>query len=167
MAEIQTKTTVKGSKPKRKLLSTRVDLTPMVDLGFLLITFFIFTTTLSQPSVLKLNLPQDGLLSVVSEDKTLTLVLVDRKIEYYTGANAEKMQFTDYSPSGIRSKIQMMQTTISHRFKDASQLYIIIKPAGQSTYKNVVTILDEMLINNIKRYVLTEADKEENNVIRN
>src|ERR1700712_5448214 len=75
---------------KSKKLSTRVDLTPMVYLGFLLISFFIFTTTLSQPTALKLNLPKD---TDKPEEQTktkasgaLTIMLgKDRQLFYYEG----------------------------------------------------------------------------------
>ncbi len=159
MAEmIATNQATKHGKPVQKRLSTRIDFIPMVDLGFLLITFFIFTTTLSTPSVMKLNVPSDGPPSLASEDKTINLVLFkNNTIGYYLGSNINAMQFTNYSPSGIRKEIQLVQKQIVHRFGNESQLYVVIKPTVSSTYKNVVDILDEMLINNVKRYIPTEA----------
>ena len=159
MAEIMaTNQATKHGKPVQKRLSTRIDFTPMVDLGFLLITFFIFTTTLSTPSVMKLNLPPDGPPSLASEDKTLNLVLYkNNTIGYYLGSNLSAMQLTNYSPQGVRKEIQMVQKQIAQRFGDTSQLYVVIKPTSYSTYKNVVDVLDEMLINSVMRYILTEA----------
>src|SRR5476651_2016745 len=83
---------------KAKKLSTRIDLTPMVDLGFLLITFFIFTTALSEPKAMRLNLPDDGEGMTAPESKTLNLVLASgNRVYYYHGRNPSTGAFVDYS----------------------------------------------------------------------
>ncbi len=90
MAEIQ-QSTIKHKRGglRSKKLSTKVDLTPMVDLGFLLITFFIFTTTLSQAHAISLVMPTDEPTtnpSQVSQDKTLQIVLgANNQVAYYYG----------------------------------------------------------------------------------
>src|SRR2546423_14242287 len=94
MAEMDTSGGGKHKKgpgvKKGKKLSTRVDLTPMVDLGFLLITFFIFTTTMSQPTAMKLFLPKDTdkpeEQNKAKESGALTLLLgKDGSVYYYEG----------------------------------------------------------------------------------
>src|SRR5258707_8419186 len=92
---------------KKAKLSTRVDLTPMVDLGFLLITFFIFTTALNKPTGLKFRLPK-----TVREDQqqktplsgALTLLIAaDRRIYYYEADDPRQMHPVEVN--GIRQFI--------------------------------------------------------------
>src|SRR4051812_15397389 len=86
----------------KKKLSTRVDLTPMVDLGFLLITFFIFTTSLAQPVAMNLAMPDDKPdlePLTTSEKKTLTLILADNnRIFYYDGVFEGHLSKTSLQP---------------------------------------------------------------------
>ena len=165
MEEVQT-TTLTGKKgiTKGKKLSTRVDLTPMVDLGFLLITFFIFTTTLSEPKAMKLNLPQDDVKSpnTTAASKTISLLLCKgNKVKYYAGDNPALMQETNYSPSGIRYIILQQEQKVAARFGSRSETVVLIKPTEDCTYENIVNTLDEMTINNVHRYILMDANKEE------
>src|SRR5208282_5934482 len=86
---------------KSKKLSTRVDLTPMVDLGFLLITFFIFTTTVSQPTAMRIFLPKDVQKpedqNKVKVSAVLTIMLgKDNHVYYYEGDDPKTLKETNY-----------------------------------------------------------------------
>jgi biopolymer transport protein ExbD len=170
MAEVQTTaSTGRRGVTKGKKLSTRVDLTPMVDLGFLLITFFIFTTTLSEQKTMKLNLPKDATknLSTTPESKTISLLLCkNNKVKYYMGNNPAIMQETNYSPSGIRNVILQQEQTVASRFGNRSETVVLIKTTEDCTYENIVNTLDEMTINDVHRYVLMDANKEELSFIK-
>lgn len=158
MAEMIQSTGKQGNKPAKK--STRVDLTPMVDLGFLLITFFIFTTTMSEPKAMKLAMPDDseGSQNEGGEGKTLQLELDgNNTISYYYGNDSLHKQTADYSASGIRKVIQEKQKEITGKHEDVSEMIVLISPKDACTYRNVVDILDEMLINDVKRYMIIQG----------
>jgi biopolymer transport protein ExbD len=142
---------------KGKKLSTRVDLTPMVDLGFLLITFFIFTTTMSEPTAMRLFLPKDTEKpeeqNKVKASGALTLMLgKDNQIFYYTGE-------LDNTGSNFKSSnFKEIRQVIIDKKKSTNpeDFVVVIKPGPEATYKNTVDILDEMAINEVKRYALVD-----------
>jgi len=144
---------------KSKKLSTRVDLTPMVDLGFLLITFFIFTTTMSQPTAMKLFLPKDvdkpEEQNKLKESAAFTVMPSKANmVYYYEGLDPSKLQQTTFKQ--VRDIILDKK-----RRTDPKDFMVIIKPTKDATYKNTVDILDEMTIDAVKRYALVEITPDE------
>ena len=152
---------------KAKKLSTRVDLTPMVDLGFLLITFFIFTTTMAQPTAMRLFLPKDTEKpedqNKVKASGALSIMLAkDNKIFYYEG---------ELAPNGANFKstnFKEIRDIIINKKKstDPKDFVVVIKPGPEATYKNTVDILDEMTINDVKRYAMVDIFDIELQMIR-
>lgn len=152
----------RGGKRSKKL-STKVDLTPMVDLGFLLITFFIFTTTMGEPKAMKLNLPkEDKNLTEIGLSKVLTIIPAENnKVYYYFGDKPQTMMVTNYGAEGLRSIIINKKKMVATNCGDAQQTVVLIKPTDEANYQNVVDVLDEMLINNVTRYMLLNIDDAE------
>lgn len=151
---------------KGKKLSTRVDLTPMVDLGFLLITFFIFTTTMSQPTALRLFLPKDTEKpeeqNKAKASGALTIMLAKNNgIFYYEGELAPDA--SNFKSTGFKE----IRDIIINKKKSVKpeDFVVVIKPNKESSYKNVVDMLDEMTINVVKRYALVDISPVEEELI--
>lgn len=151
------------SNSKRKTHSLKIDMTPMVDLGFLLITFFIFTATLSQPSVTKLIMPAKGTETSVKESNAITLLLDKDKVFVYEGrwedafAKGSIAQTTYDLQTGIGERLRNKQKRLQRK----DDMMVIIKPLKTSSYQNVINALDEMQINSVKRYAIVDATAEE------
>ncbi len=148
---------------KASFHKTRVDLTPMVDLGFLLITFFIFTTTMSEPSAMKLNVPHDNEVldsTLVTRSMVLTILPgANNKAAVFEGDINDKpvIHTADLNkPASLRNFIIQKQQKIRADKKDERDMVVIIKPGKESTYKNLVDVLDEMKINGVKKYALVK-----------
>ncbi len=135
--------------------STRVDLTPMVDLGFLLITFFIFTTAMSKPTGLKIILPMsvpDSKKIETPESGALTILLAgERRIYYYEGADPSLMHMT--GEKEIRGVILNKK-----KRTDPGKFMVIIKPGWASDFHSLIKIMDEMAISDVKHYAMVDMD---------
>lgn len=197
-----------GKKPKGKKLSTRVDFTPMVDLGFLLITFFMLTTSMNKPKTMEINMPvktdipEDKMKVKASQAVTLLLAENDKIVYYFINEKTgepETPVITDFSPGGIRATIlkknkelldkanannydsipilkemyrlnqipeDEMKQRISAIKANKEALIVVIKADDKAKFKNLVDILDEMIICNIGRYAIVDIQPLEQDLIK-
>lgn len=188
MAEMDTSSSgghKKGPGVKKgKKLSTRIDLTPMVDLGFLLITFFMFTTTLAKPKTMEINMPyKDPNLKEEEKNKlkasaAMTVLLSkNHRVYYYEGIGDDpnhppELKVTYFTAQkGIRDALIAKKSMVaglkqSGALGPKDEATILIKPDSTSTYSDLVNILDEMNINDIKVYAIVDISDIEQGFIK-
>jgi len=184
MAELDTSSSgghKKGPGVKKpKKLSTRIDLTPMVDLGFLLITFFMYTTTLAKPKTMEINMPyKDPNMKIEEQNKiknsvALTILLSkNHRIFYYEGIGdnpdppPDFLKSSNFNPkNGIRSEIIKKKKMVDDMKRQGAltakdETTVLIKPDTTSTYSDLVNMLDEMNINDVKVYAIIDISSIE------
>jgi biopolymer transport protein ExbD len=205
---IESEKPAKGKKKRARKHGTHIDMTPMVDLFCLLLTFFMLTTAFNKPKVMQIVLPekpkkdQQIKSPEVSQSRALTLILADNdRILWYAGkADPTKpplpvLNEVDFSKDGIRKlllqrnkelykaiyllnkdfiegKIDIPQDTLDARVLDLMRSdergpIIFLKASDDVKYKNLVDIIDEMVITNIARYTLADINPVEKMMVRN
>lgn len=164
MAEVQVQDkSEKGGKVRSKKQSTRVDMTPMVDLGFLLITFFMFATTFNKPNVMDLGLPakpkenQKAPETEIKLSNSISIIIgKDNRLFWHQQDNTSltdaNLNETTFDREGIRKVIQQAKANAA----DQKLFTVIIKPSDDAVYRNFVDILDEMAITKNEQYGVTD-----------
>ncbi|MCD1115905.1 ExbD/TolR family protein [Chryseobacterium turcicum] len=165
MAQVQVQDkSAKGGKVRSKKNNPAVDMTPMVDLNFLLLMFFMFTSTFSKPNVMDLGLPAkpdptkpQPPPNEIDLSNSITLLLgKDNRVFWHqqdqAGLNDQTMTETSFDREGIREIIKQAKA----RAKKKELFTVIIKPTDDAVYKNFVDILDEMAITKSERYGVTD-----------
>jgi len=152
-----------SGKTRSKKHSTHLDMTPMVDLAFLLLTFFVLTVTLTKSLALEIRMPDKPDVRTpqpeVTSERVLTLVLGENdKIYWYHGVNNPRVEVTNFSPTGIRKVLLEKNAAIK-------KMVLLVKPSNKSRYQNVVDILDEIDITNIQYYYLVDETPEDQQLI--
>ena len=175
----------KGGKVRSKKSNAKVDLTAMVDLAFLLITFFMLTTSLSKPQSMDLGLPDKDEKDKPEKDvkvdqkRTMTIIMgKDNKIKWFHGlleSPEPNGKPTDavYGKNGLRKEILKRVVSIEEycktrpNNKKGDGLIVIIKPSKKSTYRNLVDVLDEMAICKVPTYAIVNDITPEEMVLVN
>lgn len=171
----------KAKKGRGKKSNPRIDMTPMVDLGFLLLTFFVLTTTMNTPKSLPIVMP-DKVKDIdltenppIAQSKVLTLICADNnRLFWYRRAGDEadaeaNLNLTTYSAEGVRKVIKEQRKAINEKWasdKDKDPSIILIKLADDSVFSNMVDLLDEMAIVDQKKYMMVDITKDELDLIK-
>lgn len=162
---------IKTGVPRLGRHSLKVDMTPMTDLGFLLIAFFIMTAELSKPSTLNLFMPKDqGPPSALPNSRAMTVLLSgNNNMYYYTGSWEKAIAGNAILPAdyagkqGLRNIITAKQLQLYrlHGKTAADELMLLIKADEKASYKSLVDVLDEVVITGLKKYAVIKLSPVE------
>lgn len=177
----------KGKKKGPSKQSTRIDLTPMVDLAFLLVTFFMLTTTFSKPQVMDIVMPvkdkeqqeeQQINQTELRQSEAMTILIGggDTLVYYFGLDTAKLVTLPDFKPlnkgayESVRKAITDKQLFLDNDDDSKTKkenLFVVIKPMDKSSYQNLVDVLDMMNFTEVKKYAIVDVAESDLSIYNN
>jgi len=169
MADLNIKQESTGKKVRTRKSAPKVDLTAMVDLAFLLITFFMLTTSLNKPQSLDVALPDKGDNTTLDmdENRLISLIIEAGQLTWYHGDlnnPLHKPTTINLEDNSLRKLLFEMGSKITQT-TGGKDMIVLIKPSKEARTIDIIQTLDEMKISNIKRYVLSKTNTQEEKFI--
>ena len=143
----------KGGRRQKKRVSIRIDMTPMVDVAFLLLIFFMVTTVFRTPQTMEINLPPSDQKVDIAESNLMTFYITEEGSIFWT-IGKDKPQ---------KVAMKDVQALLGEKNKANAKLITLVKLDRKAHYHMMVDMLDEMNIGNVTRFSvapMTDRDKE-------
>lgn len=145
-----------GNRKKRKRIGFHLDMTPLVDITFLLLTFFMFTTTMAAPQVMEMTIPPEIKADVEVEASRLLSIYIrnDNKLFQNMGLDdPEPIEMKDIQALSVRQNLEE---------KLRNRLIVVLKISEDADYRTVVNVLDELNLSEtlITQEIMKETDPE-------
>jgi biopolymer transport protein ExbD len=152
---VESKSHAKGQKKKKKRAGIKIDMTPMVDVALLLLTFFMLTTVFNKPQTMELNLPpNEGVVEVAAT--TLLTVRVAPNMEIYWCMGNE--------PTALKKvAFKELRPLLVERLRSIPKLITLVQIDRDAKYNDMVDIMDELNLANITKFSIApmkDADKK-------
>jgi biopolymer transport protein ExbD len=151
----ESKSHAKGKK-KKKRAGVRIDMTPMVDVALLLLTFFMLTTVFNKPQTMELNLPPDKEVKVEVAASTLLTVRVAPNMQIYWNMGNE--------PTALKKiTFKELRPLMIEKLRGIPKLITLVQIDREAKYNDMVDIIDELNLANITRFSiapLKDTDKK-------
>jgi len=154
------KKTIEGKKPKKQRVGVHIDMTPMVDIAFLLLIFFMATTVFRAPQTMELNIPpdKDDVVEIAESNVLIIRMVDDGSVYWNIGRDMapELFEFDD-----IQTFIKEKEVENAEDHDGDSKLVTLIKIARTSPYAQLVNVMDELQLGAIDRFSITVLEAEE------
>jgi biopolymer transport protein ExbD len=167
MAELNLSSQKTGARRATRKPTPRVDLTAMVDLAFLLITFFMLTTSLTKPRAMPVVMPAGGEPQPVSAKNTMTIVLgKNNRMVWYLGLAEKPLIAPKVAGYGREIREAIIETGKQVFETSGKKLIVLIKPSSHSVYENLVNVLDELNITSVPTYAISAINSPDIDLLK-
>ncbi len=148
----------KKKRKKSKRLGIRIDMTPLVDVAFLLLTFFMLTTSMARPQTMEINLPPDENVKVEIAESNLMTLRVNDKGEVFWNLGLD-------APQGIA--FDKLRGFIRDRLQVNPRLVTLVKIDPKAKYEVMVNIMDELNLADMQRFSIARMTEQDQKLLAN